>query len=246
MGPTPASRQHQWWFIQHSTLSSPLHLHLRYFVFVPRLDGIPRSNLHSNSPYALLARSNPNYTCSRDLVLSRSAGLMQVLAMDDPDSARPKGNGSAIPNKRRSRNGVLYTWLEPEYAIRCHLLQWLQPHCEPRGFQGSRICEWLRPLVVSQIYLWTVTRLSHVRTMLQGRYDDETCREALPRSSRGRRPALLRCVSSGYLFRVNPDSGICSLMREPELQGFVKLKTPAEKLSYEVSEAVRSAVDRSV
>lgn len=147
MGPTPASRQHQW-FIQHSTPSSPLHLHLRYFV--PRLHGISRSNLHSNSPYALLAHSNSNYKCSGDLVLSRSARLMQILAMDDPDSARPKGNGSSIPNKWRSRNCVLYTWLEPEYAIRCHFLQWLQPDCEPRRFQGAWIYEWLRPLVVRQ------------------------------------------------------------------------------------------------
>jgi hypothetical protein len=38
----------------------------------------------------------------------------------------------------------------------------------------------------------------------------------------------------------------CSLIREPELQEFIGLKTQAEKLSYRVSEALRSAVDRFV
>jgi hypothetical protein len=51
--------------------------------------------------------------------------------------------------------------------------------------------------------------------------------------------------SKRYL-EVNSDSVICSLMREPELQEFVGLKTKKRKLSYGVSDAIRSAVDRFV
>ena len=45
---------------------------------------------------------------------------------------------------------------------------------------------------------------------------------------------------------MNTDFVICSLMREPELQEFVGLKTPTGKLSYDVSEAVRTAIERFV
>jgi len=51
---------------------------------------------------------------------------------------------------------------------------------------------------------------------------------------------------SKKIFKINSDSVDCSLMREPELQEFVNLKTPAAKLSYRVSEAVRSAIDKFV
>ena len=35
-------------------------------------------------------------------------------------------------------------------------------------------------------------------------------------------------------------------MREPELQEFIRLKSPKHKLSYDVSDTVRSAVERFV
>ena len=44
----------------------------------------------------------------------------------------------------------------------------------------------------------------------------------------------------------NPHSIIGSLMQEPELQEFVGLKSAEEKLSYKVSDALRSAVNRFV
>jgi len=48
------------------------------------------------------------------------------------------------------------------------------------------------------------------------------------------------------IFTLNSHSVIGSVMREPELQEFVKLKTSKHKLSYDVSDTVRSAVDRFV
>lgn len=45
---------------------------------------------------------------------------------------------------------------------------------------------------------------------------------------------------------MNPHSALGSLMREPELQEFVRLKSSKRKLSYDVSDTVRSAVERSV
>lgn len=51
---------------------------------------------------------------------------------------------------------------------------------------------------------------------------------------------------SQKIFKVNTDLVVCSLMREPELQEFVGLKTPTSKLSYDVSESVRTAIERFV
>src|SRR5258706_3520657 len=51
---------------------------------------------------------------------------------------------------------------------------------------------------------------------------------------------------SQKIFEMNTDFAICSLMREPELQEFVGLKTPTGKLSYAVSETVRIAIERFV
>ena len=45
---------------------------------------------------------------------------------------------------------------------------------------------------------------------------------------------------------MNTHSVIGSLMQEPELQDFAGLKSVKGKLSYKVSDAVRSAVDRFV
>jgi hypothetical protein len=124
VGPTPVGGQQQW-FIQHSTTSIT---HLDLGQFDSRLYGISGSNvalIHSSSLYVALAHSHPNHRCSTALGLSRSARLMHILALDDPDSARPKGNGSPIPSQRRSRNCVLCTWFGPEHASRCDFLQWV-------------------------------------------------------------------------------------------------------------------------
>ena len=51
---------------------------------------------------------------------------------------------------------------------------------------------------------------------------------------------------SKKLIKMNSHSVIGSLMREPELQEFVGLKSVEEKLSYKVSDAVRSAANRFV
>ena len=51
---------------------------------------------------------------------------------------------------------------------------------------------------------------------------------------------------SKKISKMNTDFVICSLMREPELQEFVGLKTQKRKLSYSVSDAVRTAVERFV
>lgn len=87
---------------------------------------------------------------------------------------------------------------------------------------------------------------STLRTLLQDRSDGEARREALSRSGRRRRPAVLRCVSLRRYLRMSSHSVIGSLMREPELQEFVGLKTVDGKLSYKLPDAVRSAVDRFV
>ena len=51
---------------------------------------------------------------------------------------------------------------------------------------------------------------------------------------------------SEKVVEMNSHSVLCSIMREPELQEFIGLKSSKHKLSYDVSDTVQTAVERFV